>query len=144
MGYKMDMSKESAPKVVLPKGWREFVITTAEEQTSKKGNMMFKITFFDQETQTPHDVYAIATEGKRWFLKQILSACNLEAGQDGVYDWDIKDIQLKTVLGRVEHEDNKWIDRTGVERSAVKSVIVEVKPLDAIKDVDLDKEEVPF
>jgi hypothetical protein len=148
--YKYDMSGESAPKTLLPKGWRKFRITDGEEQLSKKGNPMFKFTFLDIDTQTSSDVYAITTQGKRWFLKQILSACHAPAGEDGVYDWDLPDVIGKVVRGRVDHEDNEWINREGKKQVTLQSKIVEViEDGEIVKetpsvDVNEDIPEIPF
>ena len=127
--YKMQMNGETAPKkkVLLPIGWRRFKIDTIEEMTSKSGNPMFKFTLFDLETLSSHDVYAVSTEGKRWFLKMLLAACNVAAAADGVYDWDTSDVLNQIVQGRIEHEPNDWVDRNGVQRTEQQSKIVEIR-----------------
>lgn len=129
MSYRHDMSGEKAPKrkVCLPKGWRRFKIETVEEAKSKQGNDMFIFTLTDLETLSEHDVYAIATQGKRWFLKNILAACNVEAAQDGVYDWDKEDVIGQLIQGFVEHEPNEWTDRKGQLHTDMQSKIVDVK-----------------
>lgn len=128
--YQMDMSKESEKKKVLPEGLRNFTITACEEQTSKAGNQMFMFTMTDEETRQEDEVYAIATPGKRWFLKQILAACGVPASEDGVYDWDIKDVIGKEVQGLVMHQKEKWVNREGEEVESVKSKIVEVQAVE--------------
>jgi len=125
--YSHDMRKETAPKVCLPIGWRRFKIDGGEEMTSKKGNPMFKFTFYDLMTQTNHEVYAVSTEGKRWFLKMVLGACNCPASENGVYDWDMIDIVNQIVQGRIEHEPNDWIDRSGTAHNDKQSKVVEVR-----------------
>ncbi len=70
-------------------------------------------------------VYAISTEGKRWFLKQLLNSCGCEAGQDGIYDFDTDEIIGHTVSGRIENSQEKWTDKTGKERTTPKSKVVE-------------------
>ena len=127
--YKMQMNGEVAPKkkVLLPIGWRRFKIESAEEMTSKSGNPMFKFSLCDLETLSFHDVYAVSTEGKRWFLKMLLAVCNVAAAADGVYDWDTSDVLDQIVQGRVEHEPNDWVDRNGVQRTEQQSKIVEIR-----------------
>lgn len=127
MAYKMDMSGEKEKGKLLPEGWREFEILECSEETSKAGNEMFKFKIIDIELQQEEEIYAIATQGKRWFLKQILTACGVEAGQDGVYEWDIPDVLTKTIMGKVEHQQETWIDREGKSRTTPKHKIVEVK-----------------
>ena len=147
MGYRYDMSKETPPRVCLPKGWRRFKIEDGNETTSKSGNPMFKFIFVDLETVTEHEIYAIATQGKRWFLKQILTACNVEAGQDGVYEWDLPNVLGQIVQGRVEHEQNDWIDRSGNSRSDTRSKIAEIREDngETKKEKEIDNsEQTPF
>jgi len=130
MGYEMDMSQESEKKQLLPTGWREFEIINCEEQISKQGNMMFKFTFTDTEFKQEEEVYAVAIPKKRWFLKQILSACGVSAGQDGVYEWDIPDVINKLIVGRVEHEEQEWINRNNETIITKQAKIREVKALE--------------
>ena len=113
MGYKHDMSSEQGKKQLLPEGQREFRIKACREEMSKAGNEMFVFTFQDILTGYSEEVYAIAEKGKRWFLKSILDACEIEAAKDGVYEWDIKDVINQTVLGIVIQFDDEWINRTG-------------------------------
>jgi hypothetical protein len=140
MGYRYDMSKEKDKGVLLPEGWRRFKVTACEEKVSKSGNDMFVLTFMDCETRQSEEVYAIATQGKRWFLKSILSACGIEAAQDGIYEWDIPDILDQYVQGRVEHFEEEWIDRSGKSRTTKKGKIVEVKEDDGSGAPDIPDE----
>lgn len=130
MGYKMDMRGEKEKKNPLPEGWRDFEIISCEEAVSKQGNDMFKFIFADLETGQEEEIYAIATQGKRWFLKQILSACGVEAGQDGIYEWDIPEVLNKTIQGLVKHIEEEWINREGESIVTKKGKIVEVKKLE--------------
>lgn len=129
--YSHDMSGESERHEFekLPDGWREFTISDGKESTSKSGNDMFIFVFEDKETRQQGDVYAIATQGKRWFLKQILGACEIEASADGVYDWDIEDVIGKEVQGKIENTTEEWIDREGEKQSALKPKVVQVKAI---------------
>lgn len=127
MGYSHDMSKEKDKKQLLSEGWRKFQIVDCDEQVSKQGNEMFKFQFMDVETEQVEDVYAIATQGKRWFLKQVLTACDVEARKDGIYEWELADVFNKFVLGRVEHVEEEWINRQGNTILTKKHKIVEVQ-----------------
>lgn len=127
MGYKHDMSTEKERKGLIPEGWRRFEIYGCEEQTSKAGNLMFKFSILDSELGQDEEIYAIAVKGKRWFLKSILTACGIEAGQDGIYEWDIPDILDKHFMGRVEHYPDTWINRENKEITTTKWKIAEVK-----------------
>jgi hypothetical protein len=115
--YSMDMSNEKEPIVrkLLPEGIREFQIVSCEEKTSKAGNQMFVVGLMDKETKYTTEVYLIATPGKRWALKQLLSACQCSGAEDGKYNWSKSDILEKWISAEVTHEDNKFINREGVE-----------------------------
>ena len=127
MRYKHNMKNEKPPRQVLPEGWREFTVSSIQESTSKAGNEMFIVSLLDKETEAVIDVYCIATEGKRWMLKSLLTAMGVAAGQDGVYDWDVDEVIGKAVSGKVKNEDEEWIDREGEKRVTAKSRIEEFK-----------------
>ncbi len=129
MGYNMNMNDEKKPstKVLLPEGWRRFRIIGCEEKTSKAGNLMFVITAQDDETLYDDTWYAIAEPKKRWFLKTLLAACDCKASDDGVYDWEIKDVLGKEVEGLVVHEDNEWINRQGETIKSEQHKIVDIR-----------------
>jgi hypothetical protein len=122
----MNMTGEQEKKKLLPEGWREFRIMDCVEQISKQGNEMFKFILRDIETQQDDEVYAIAVQGKRWFLKQILTACGIAAGQDGIYEWDIPDVLDKVITGYVSHQEEEWINREGTTVKTTKHKITEV------------------
>ena len=111
MAYKHDMSNESKRKILLPEGFRKFEIRDCKEKISSKGNDMFIFTLKDIKTGQEDIVYATAVKGKRWFLKQILTACDVAAGQDGIYEWDIPDVLGKTIAGNIYHDDEEYINR---------------------------------
>jgi hypothetical protein len=129
MGYSMDMNGEKAPKRkrLLPEGWRDFTIVGCHPEKSKAGNDMFVFSVTDELTGYTEDIYAIATPGKRWYLKMILAACDCSASSDGVYNWDIPDVINKRISGLVEHEPNNYIDRDGVTQNGIQHRIVEIK-----------------
>ena len=127
MSYRDDMSGEKEKKQPLPAGWRRFEIAKCMEKISKSGNEMFLITMIDEETRQEEEVYAIRTPGKRWFLKQLLTACGVEAGKDGIYEWDIADILDKKVEGLVEHIEEEWINRDGNKIKTPKGKITQVR-----------------
>jgi len=124
--YKHNMSGESQKKKLLPEGWRTFKIIDGEETTSKAGNPMFKFIFRDLDTQQDEEVYAIVVEGKRWFLKQILCACQIKESEDGVFEWGLDDVVDREIMGLVTHVEEEWINREGVTIKSTKHKIAEV------------------
>jgi DNA-binding PadR family transcriptional regulator len=123
----MSQEKPIIRKKLLPEGWREFTIISCEPSVSKGGNEMFIFELQDSETGYIDKLYAVSTQGKRWLLKTILTACGVPAGQDGVYDWETSAVIGKQVQGLVEHEDNEWINREGETVKSKKHKIVEIK-----------------
>ena len=129
MAYRHDMSQENERHEFenLPNGWREFIIKDCKESVSKKGNEQFVFLFEDEETSEQGDIYAIAVPKRRWFLKQILFACNIVASEDGIYDWGIPDVLEKRVMGLVVSVQEEWIDRNGDTQTKVRPRINQVK-----------------
>lgn len=140
----MDMSGESKKRVLLPEGWRNFEILTCVEELSKAGNQMFKIRVADVETSNEEDIYAIAVQGKRWYLKQLLTACGVAAGQDGVYKWDIPDILGRIVRGKVEHYKDEWINRENRTVVNTKHKVATFENLDTEEEIEVKKNKTPF
>ncbi len=130
--YTMDMTGEDKNNFEMPDGWHAFEIVKMEEKVSSKGNPMFvaKVVYVE-DVGCGCDIFLVSEKGKRWFLKQLLGAVGLEASQDGVYDFDIEDVEGKTVLGLVEHkQEPDWIDRNNVtQKGKIKARIVEFKKL---------------
>ena len=128
--YQMDMNGEDKVAFEMPDGWHEFEIVRMEEKMSSQNNQMFVAKVVsNQDAGIGCDVYMVAEKGKRWFLKQLLKACGCPAGEDGVYDWDLEDVEGKIVQGRVEHQqEDDWVDRKGVtQKGKLRARIVEFK-----------------
>lgn len=140
MGYNMDMSRENQ-NVVLPAGWRDFKIASCQEETSKAGNQMFRFGFLDIATDQETEQLVTAIQGKRWFLKQILNACNVEAGKDFIYNWDISDVLGKFIKGKVEQYDDTFTNRDNAEVTVTKSRIIQIKSMMANEETAIDKGE---
>lgn len=136
MGYSMDMSQEKpvSRKRLLPEGWRQLDITNVIPEVSKSGNDMFIFTMKDVETGYEDRVYAISTQGKRWMLKLILSACGVNAGNDGVYNWDFPEVMNKRIEGLFEHEDNEFINRNGETVKTKQHKIVDFRAVNVNPD----------
>jgi hypothetical protein len=135
MAYSQNMKDEKAPrrKKLLSEGWRRFTIVDCKETKSKGGNDMFVFTIVDCETSYQEDIYAVNVEGKRWFLKTILSACGIEEDKDGNFDWDIPQLINKEFMGLVEHEPNEYINRSGETVKETQHRITEVKSVEEVE-----------
>lgn len=130
MGYEMDMSKEQEPNAELPEGWRELITIDMVPEVSKKGNDMFVCEFQDVKTGKKKKAWLVSVEGKRWMLKQLLSACGVEKNAEGKFNWDFPDVINKPILGYVQIENETYINREGQEVTKPKSKIVEFKKME--------------
>ena len=112
-----DMSQEKRPNIkkVLPEGWLNMTVESCEPSVSKAGNQMMIVELYNKEASYSEKIYLVAEQGKRWMLKKLLTACSIEAGKDGVYDWNTEDIVGKEIKALNEPEDNTWINREGNE-----------------------------
>lgn len=131
MGYRNDLRNEKAPtkKHLFSVGWHTWEVSKIQETTFKSGNKGFIAELVDDEELKTIDVYMVSTEGKAWFLQQFLTAANAPQDKDGIFDWSEKDVIGKKILGYIEHEDNPWIDRQGVEHKDKQSKLLEFKAL---------------
>lgn len=135
-----DMTDDVVRGVWLPQeGWHELEIVKMTEGTSKAGNSKYTIEFVSTEDYgngLQQDITNI--QGKRWLLRQLIEACGIipeEIVEEftgktrKVYDWEISNIEGKTVYAKIIHEDNNWIDRSGTEHHDKKAKIVEFKKI---------------
>ena len=99
-----------------------------EEKKSKSGNMMFEITVaLDTDPSVGCICYAVAEEGKRWFLKQLLQACDIQKDENGLYNFDTDYLIGKIVSGKVRNETETFINRDRQEETKTKAKIVAFK-----------------
>ena len=105
---------ETPPKDtrLLPIGWRGFEIVTGDDTPSKKGNPMFTLQIKDEQTGVVVKVYLMRTPGKRWALKQVLEAADVDKNEDDNYNY-LPALIGKKLMGEVVHEPNEWINRNG-------------------------------
>lgn len=134
MSFDMDMNGEDKVNFEMPDGWHDFEVVKLTEQKSKQNNDMFVAKVVSAEDYgVGCDVYLVAEKGKRWLLKQLLTACGIVPDENGHMLWDIPDVEGKTIQGRVEHQQEpEWIDRNGkTQPGKIKARIVEFKRMEA-------------
>jgi len=131
--YSDDMTDDNS-RWMPDEGWHDVEIVRLEEGTSKQGNPKYTINFASASEPTnglQQDLTNIS--GKRWLLRQLLEACGIEPkeNEEGrkIYDWDISDIEGKTVSARIVHDKTPFIGRDGNEIIIPKAKIVEFKKL---------------
>jgi len=113
----MDMSKETRPNIkkLIAEGWNLMTIDSCEPSVSKAGNSMMIIELTYKPSDYTEKIYLVAEEGKRWQLKKLLTACGVEAGQDGKYQWNTEEIVGKEIRVLNEPEDNTYTNRQAIE-----------------------------
>ena len=115
-------------------GWHGVEVIVMEKGISQANNPKFTINFasaIDPTNGFQQDLTNIP--GKRWLLRQLLEACGIEPEineeRRKIYNWDISDVEGKTVSARIVHDKTPFIDRDGNERIVPKAKIMEFKKL---------------
>lgn len=146
----MDMAQEQKPsrKVLFKEGWRKFRITScSEEVKSKQGNSQYVLTIQDTQDHKEGNLYAVSEPKKRWMLKEILDACGIEH-KEGIYKFQpplSRNLVSKEIMGLVEHEDNKWVNRDGENVITKQHRIVEIRTVGMVDvgDENIDPSKIP-
>lgn len=123
--YKHDMKEEKRPPSNLPEGKRLVRINELLPDVSKQGNSMYVASIEDVKLGKSMQVWLVAEPKKRWLLKSLLTAVDLKAGEDGVYDWSVTDVIGKLVFAVIEHETQPWVNREGKEIMQTKAKVTE-------------------
>ena len=135
--YKDNLSGEKKPFSLMPEGHRQVIVTEMIEGKSKSGNNMFTVTLEDIKTKSEMLVWLVSEPKKRWMLKSLLSAVEIPAGADGVYDWSKSDVIGKQVTAIVEHYTEPWINREGKEVTSTKAKVTEFIQADLTTEPEL-------
>lgn len=125
MPYSDNMKDERKPSSLFPAGERIIRVLEMIETKSKAGNRMFQTVIEDVKTHATMTIFLVAEPKKRWMLKSLLTACQLPAGEDGVYNWDTTDVIGKTVVAMVEHYPEDWINREGNKVTSDKAKVTD-------------------
>ena len=130
---KDDMT-DDVGKWLPEEGWYDLEVVTMETGISKSNNPKYIINFASASNASnglQQDLTNI--KGKRWLLRQLLEACGIEPekNKEGrkIYDWDVADVEGKTVSAKIIHDKTPFIGRDGNERIAPKAKIMEFKRL---------------
>ena len=131
--YSDDMT-DDVGRWLPEEGWYDVEVVTMIEGTSKAGNSKFTINF--ASASNPNDGLQqdlTNIQGKRWLLRQLHEACGIEPeeNEEGrkIYNWDISDIEGKTVSAKIVHDKTPFIGRDGNEIVIPKAKIIEFKKI---------------
>ncbi len=124
---KQDMSNEKGPREILSEGWHKFSVDEVELAMSSTGNEMLIWELTELENKTGFTLMTTCIKGKRWLLKQALTACGIIADDKGYYEYEITDLSGKIFEGRIKHFPEDWINREGQNVSSVKDRIIEIR-----------------
>ena len=134
-----DFTDDTSKKKWLPdEGWVAMEIVKMIEAISKTGNPKYTINFASAtEPQNGLQQDLTNIQGKRWLLHQLVEACGIELkeNEEGrkIYDWDISDIEGKTVSVKIVHDKTPFIGRDGNEIVLPKAKIMEFKKMSVEK-----------
>jgi len=133
MPYSDDMTDDIG-RWLPNEGLHDLEIIKIEEGESKQGNPKFIINFASANNPTDGLIQDLTNiPGKRWMLRQLLEACEIEPeeNEEGrkIYNWDISDIEGKTVTAEIIHDKTPFIDRQGQERIIPKAKIIGFRKL---------------
>lgn len=154
--WPVSMKDENDKPILFEEGWHTFTIADVKlisEEESGSGNAYFFWTMEAEEGTI--EMRTTLIKGKRWLLKQTLSACGIEAKEDDPekkYAFGPEDVLGKSVLGKVENRTGKpFQGRDGnMVTPNPKSEICSVKKIEgtgaqAPAESSLkDQEEIPF
>ena len=130
---KDDMT-DDVGKWLPDEGWYDLEVVTMKTGISKSNNPKYIINFASADDPTNGLQQNLTNiQGKRWLLRQLLEACGIEPekNKEGhkIYDWDVADVEGKTVSAKIIHDKTPFIGRDGNERIAPKAKIMEFKKL---------------
>ena len=126
----------------LHKGKIKEVIFFSKDE-SKSGNPYFQWLLDVEGVKIKH--FTTGLKGKRWALKQILSACGIEANPNDPeekYSFEPKDVLEKEVLVTTRNKENRFTGRDDKEVCIMKPEIIRVEK--ASNDNDKPKESEVF
>ena len=118
-------------------------VRLVSKDESKSGNAYFLWTLTNEDNDKI-EMITTTLEGKRWLLKQTLSACGIEASPndpDEKYKFNPTMVVGKIVKVSIKNKENKFTGNDGTERTFTKSEIQRVDKADGAKS---ESEDVPF
>ena len=110
-------------------------VRLVSKDESKRGNAYFLWTLTN-EGNDKIELITTTLEGKRWLLKQTLSACGIEASPndtDEKYKFNPTMVVGKFVKVSIKNKENKFTGNDGTERTFTKSEIQRVDKADGTK-----------
>jgi hypothetical protein len=115
-------------------GEHDLEVVKMEEGESKAGNPKYTISFasaIEPQNGIIQDLTNIP--GKRWLLRQLIEACGIEPEINEesrkIYNWEISDIEGKTITANIVHDKTPFVDRNGNEKIVPKTKVVAFKKL---------------
>lgn len=138
MTYQMNMTDEKEPTKndVFEDGIHEVIVISIEPKVSKNTNEMFVTTLKEESTRKTIQCFLVATQGKRWMLKNLLDCVGIKKNEKGEYVWDISDVLNKQIAIVIENVEEEFINRNGESQKIKKSKIKSFKPTTIALDDD--------
>jgi len=160
----MEGEKDSGGKrELVPEGEQILIIrsvTLVTEEESGSGKPYFKWELESKIGFIPIDTITTLIKGKRWLLKQLLSACGIKAKEDDPdkkYDFTEENVLKKEVMAFIKHNnENSFIGKEGNKITIPKAEVKRFENADpeirkaeaaekkAHKEKDKEDENIPF
>lgn len=149
----MEGESDDGGRALIPEGDQILIIKSVELVTAeqaRKGNAYFWWTLESKEERIEIKIVTTLIKGKRWLLKQLLSACGIEAKEDDPdkkYNFAEEDVIDKSVVATIKHIPNEFTGRDG---KLIKYPKAEVKRFKEIEtespktNKTSEDEEIPF
>lgn len=130
---KDDMSKDVG-RWLPDEGWYDLEIVSMKSGESKLGNPKYVVSFaLASEPQKGIIQDMTNIPGKRWLLRQMLEACGIEGAKnkkgEEIFDWDVSDVEGKTVCAKIVHDKTPWINRDNETVITPKAKVAEFKKI---------------
>ena len=144
MAKKWDVSmKDEKERVELDDGLHEGKIISVrliDEEESKSGNPYFLWSIETKEGAFP--VRTTLLKGKRWLLKQLLSACGIESKEDDPdkkYAFGESDVVGRQVILKIKNKESTFTGKSGEPITTTKPEVVGISGI-----VPKGSKEIPF
>lgn len=115
-------------------GWYNVEVVRMELKESKQGNPMYEINFASASNSRDGIIQLLTNiPGKRWLLRQLLESAGIKSktNKEGreIFDWDVADVEGKTVSAHIIHDKTPFIDRNGETKVVPKARIDHFNPI---------------
>lgn len=147
----MEGEKDTGGKEKIPEGDQVLIIKKVElisAEDSGSGNPYFKwLLVWKENEELEIKVVTTLKKGVRWLLKQLLSACGIEAKTDDPaqkYDFSEEGVIDKEVIAYIQHVQNEFTGRDGRQVKHKKAEVKAFKKVGGEESKKINGDTIPF